>query len=580
MGQISDNRILLTAADATTGFVDLAGTSSGNVDSPPEVFIEGTVSVGESIGSSLNGLLYDLGTPTDVSGNVFYFWINCAVVGILDTKENGGFTLRFCGGTVTDWFEVYAGGSNFWPKAVQGGWVQFAVDIDYARELAVATSPATDGGTNGTPPATSAIQYVGWSGITGGTMPRMIDNLWIDALWRLPPDTPGIIVSGDNGGSPYTWDDVLDAADYTDPAKAWGTAKELDGIIFLNTPVQFGNSGSPNFAAHDFEDANRVITFESQEFIVDGFYGITVVGDPTASTQRLVAGVNGSAGQGWTILAAPDGPRWFFTATDANINDLGLYGCSFTHTTVVDIDKTEVSMFDSLLIDGQRLNHSRIASPRSGADFRRNAIISADPIYGEGSPAAIESPANIAYCHTADPDRIIDCTWNFFTGHAIKLLDVGTFQFIGNVFNVEWAEVPSSPDANQTLDAGILNDVGDLTLQISGGGNSPTVFDAQSPGTEIQNNISVTITDIQPGTEVRVYPVESPINTTEIGGIEATGSPSEFTFSGAAGLVVDIVVLHIDYVLPPDNRIRNYSIPDSDTSFPISQIIDRNYLNP
>jgi hypothetical protein len=577
MGQISDNRILLTAADSATGFVDLAGSAAGNVDSPPEVFIEGTVSVGESIGSSLNGLLYDLGTPTDVSGNVFYFWINCAVVGILDTKELGGFTLRFCGGTISDWFEVYAGGSNFWPKAVQGGWVQFAVDIDYARELAVATSPATDGGVNGSPPATSAIQYVGWSGITNGTMPRMIDNLWIDALYRLPPATPGIIVSGDNGGSPYNWDDVLDAADYTDPSKAWGTAKELDGIIFLNTPIQFGNAGSPNFAAHDFEDSNRVITFESQEFVVDGFYGMTVVGDSTSSTQRLVAGVNGSAGQGWTILAAPDGPRWFFEATDSNIDDLGLYGCSFTHTTVVDIDNSFVSMFDSLLIDGQRLWHSRLTSPYGGADFRRNAIINADPIAFDESPV-IGSPENVAYMWSADLERIVGSSFGFFSGHAIKALVADTFPFVGNTFDSAW-NANGSPDGQQTLDAAILNDVGHVILDVSGGGDSPTSFDTNSPGTTVNNNINVTLTDIQPGTEIRVYPVESPANLTEIAGIESTGSPAEFSFSGAAGLVVRVVVFHLDYVLPPANEFT-LEIPTADTSFPISQIIDRNYLNP
>lgn len=578
MGQISDGRILLN--DAETGYSDLAGAGgAGTADT--DVFIENSQSFGIITSTTRLGLLHDAGTPQDWSDNVFYFWVNCGVVPLLDTQTLGGFTIRFCGATVTDWFEVYVGGSDFWPKAVQGGWVMFVVDIELARDIAtgvVGGSPIR-GGTNGTPPATTAIQYAGFSAITAAVMPKHVDNTWLDAMWRLPKGSPGVLVSGDNGGTPYTWEDVIDASDYADPAKAWGTVKSLDGVIFLNTPIQFGNAGSPNFAAHDFEDSNKVLAFEEQEFVSDGFYGMTAVGDATASTQRLVAGVNGSAGQGWTVLASPIAPRWFFDATDANIDNVGLYGCSFTHTTVIDIDNSFVDMFDSLLIDGQRLNHSRIASPRSGADFQRNAIITADPIYGEGSPAAIESPANIAYCHTADPNKLIDNAWTYFSGHAIRLLEAGTFSFVGNAFDSLWLN-GGSPDGNQTLEAGILNDIGDVTLSISGGGTTPTVFDAQSPGTEIQNNISVTITGIQPGTEVRVYPVESPLNITEIAGVENTGSPSEFTFSGAAGLVVDIVVLNIDYVLPPDNRIRNFEIPSSDTSFPISQILDRNYFNP
>jgi hypothetical protein len=43
---------------------------------------------------------------------------------------------------------------------------------------------------------------------------------------------------------------------------------------------------------------------------------------------------------------------------------------------------------------------------------------------------------------------------------------------------------------------------------------------------------------------------------------------------------VDIVVLNQDYVLPPANRIRDFVVPTTDTSFPVSQIIDRNYRNP
>jgi hypothetical protein len=120
---------------------------------------------------------------------------------------------------------------------------------------------------------------------------------------------------------------------------------------------------------------------------------------------------------------------------------------------------------------------------------------------------------------------------------------------------------------------------GDLTLNVSDAA-TPTMHNPVSPeNVTINNNVSVTLTNIQPGTEIRVYPVESPINTTEIDGIEAVGSPTEFTFSASAGLLVRIVVFHIDFVLPPANEF-DLIIPDESTSFPISQIIDRNYFNP
>lgn len=91
--------------------------------------------------------------------------------------------------------------------------------------------------------------------------------------------------------------------------------------------------------------------------------------------------------------------------------------------------------------------------------------------------------------------------------------------------------------------------------------------------------VNVTITNIQPGTEIRVYPIGSPWPTTQIAGIESTGSPSTFTFSAEAGLAVRIVVHNVQYVLPPANEF-DFIVPSSDTSFPVSQIFDRNYNNP
>lgn len=360
----------------------------------------------------------------------------------------------------------------------------------------------------------------------------------------------------------------MDAGDNADPTKAWGVISAADGVIKLNTPIQFGAAGSPN-VDHDFEDTLKVVAWESQ-IVPDGFYGLSFVGDGT-NTQRFVMGVNGSAGQGLTMTAAADGPRWFLDATDANIDNVGLYGCSFTHTTVIDIDHPFVDVYDSLLIDGQRLWHSRVSSPRSGADFRRNNIIAAAPVLYDESPI-IGSPANLAYMWSADLAKIIDNVFIFSSDHAIKILEAIDAGFVGNTF--------SGYGSDATLNAALFNEVGTLDLSISGGGGTPTVFDAVSPGVKVLNNISVTITDIRPGTEVRVYPVESPVQTTEIAGIENTGSPSEFTFSGSAGLLVDIVILNVDYVLPPDNRIRNFTIPTTDSSFPISQLFDRNFSNP
>lgn len=164
-------------------------------------------------------------------------------------------------------------------------------------------------------------------------------------------------------------------------------------------------------------------------------------------------------------------------------------------------------------------------------------------------------------------------------GHAIEITEPGTYAFSGITF--------SGYGVAAANDAAVYNNSGGLVTINVTSGDTPTVRNNVTTSPEattvVNNNVSTTITNIQPLTEVRVYLAEdfnSPIDTTQIAGIEDTGSPSEFQFSAAAGTVVDIVVFNVEWILPPNNRIKNYTVPTTDTSFPISQIIDRNFSNP
>lgn len=190
-----------------------------------------------------------------------------------------------------------------------------------------------------------------------------------------------------------------------------------------------------------------------------------------------------------------------------------------------------------------------------------------------------------ALVESDDPEKISNSVFNFLAdasneGHAILITVPGTYEFVGNTFPGAWG-------ADDSDTAMILNDSGGLvTLNISGGGDTPTVKNApNSPEntTVINNNVNVTITNLQVNTEVRVYLAEdfnSPIDTNQIAGIEDVASPTEFSFSTAAGTIVDIVIHNINYVLPPNNRIKNFTVPTTDTSFPVTQLLDVNFNNP
>lgn len=793
---IRDNRILIDAADAVTNFIDDGGGTMSLAAGTSN--IEGSGAIEQQVSAARAGTFYDAGVNQDWSDNVFYIWWNVTTANLLASIGALGVTMRFASGATpnANYFEVAIAGSDVY----SGGYTMSVVDIERARELALSSPTNNNAATGGTPPATSAIQYVGIMWDIGGMIPGTDPNCFLDALWRLPVGQPGIIVSGENTGAspnpkPWNWDDIVDAGDIADTAKAWGTIEKADGVIKLNTPIQFGASGSPN-TDHDFEDTLAVVAWKS-ELVEDSFYGMSFVGDGV-NTQRWQMGVSGSAGQGLTMLAATDGPRWFIDASDANLDAVNFLGCSLSHSSYIDIDSRAVTMTDSLLIDGQRVWHSRTASPRSGADFERNNIIAAAPSgydrLGLESPpgdSVVSPESDVSYIHTSDPNYIVDCVFIFSEGHAIQIKEVNSYDFIGNTFTGYGADdtresaihaprvtssiliddagygvIPSpnnqlpfdemlkdgdgefrggiiqgasaigsiasmnlrlsrnktfgavSPQADVSVrlyrpvvgtpgaggayiaggidshfaesqkksytlinDTGIyinntfgllfspqvpipttspdwiawlfycesrvspsLLDVGINAYRVTFRGRIPDVKQspeqrdhpgnmlyadrtAQSPeiqalgfgfispepynsrlefrvfsgttsltlnvtdgdtptidGTAtINNNVSVTLTNIQPGTEVRVYPAQdfnSPQDLTEIAGIEDTGSPTEFTFTASAGQLVDIVVLNQDYVLPPANRIRNFEVPATSTSFPISQIIDRNFSNP
>ena len=232
--------LLYSRVIAWTPVDDLAGSPNGTLDN--EIFYQGTGSIGDYCGTSRSGMLYDAGSvQTAWANSHFYILVNCGIVGLLDTKANGGLTVRFCGNTVSDWFEFEIAGSDAWPTAFEGGWVQFVVDIE-----------ATPSATNGTPPATNACRYVGISYVTASTMPRMADNIWLDEIAYLPDGTAGILVEGRNGGSTdWAWDDIVAEMD---TLKAATCSRGPGGSITLRTSVEFGANDA---TTHQFSDTNQ-----------------------------------------------------------------------------------------------------------------------------------------------------------------------------------------------------------------------------------------------------------------------------------------------------------------------------------
>ena len=167
-------------------------------------------------------------------------------------------------------------------------------------------------------------------------------------------------------------------------------------------------------------------------------------------------------------------------------------------------------------------------------------------------------------------------------GHAVEVLATGSWsgiKFVG------YGGTPGSNPVAGTgaADAAVFNDTGGaITITIVAGGDSPSIRNGAGATTTVVAAVEVTLTGMKDNTEVRVY--DQSAIPVELAGIEnvtaGTVDDRSFSFSLSATTVVDIAVFNTEWILPPNNRIENYTIPAADASLPISQVFDRNYENP
>jgi hypothetical protein len=547
--QILDSRILIDSSDSTTGWIDLGG---GTPTSDTEVFIQGVASNGlNSLSNTLDGVVYNAGSAQDWSNNIFYIWINSTIVPFLNLKASGGFRIRFAGagGQDTDYFEVYVGGKDSWPPAINGGWVQFVVDIEEA-----AANPSNTGGT---PPATTAIQYVGWAGITDGTMPRMVTNVWIDAIWRLPKGNAGIIIEGQNGGTtPWTSEDI-----FTELGTSPGTfLPSAGGAYKINTPVQFGQTASVNTV---FEDTNKVWLWDDQEYLADDFYSLIMTGSSGGSTEVRI-GITGSAvdnrtgAQGFVIAAnqTASAARWNIDADDPNVDLTGLYGSLFIHGQDFQFDSDGVEVIGNTLLD------CTAATGSNGSDFIRNTIVAANTADGPPAFMQVTSITDIKFS-----------TFNFSDGHAVQLVSPLTAsQFSkGNIF--------TGYGANDTTDAAVisLQPGNPITASITDGGSVFSV--SRSVDLKAAASFTYTVTDAVSGSEIRLVSTSGEF-LPGTSGIESNPPDTDFVYAYEypgydQDFFVVVHALDYEYYIKQDEVLSN-----ANQSLAVTQVFDRNYDNP
>lgn len=533
--QITDNRTSLTTNDTTANIVDATGAATGNQNT--ETYIQGNASTSGKASSATIAMLYDASSAQNWSNNTFYIWWNCTTAGKLNTKSSGGVRMRFCGAVVTDFFEVYIDGSDTY----SGGFKMTVIDIERAS-----SNPSNTGGT---PPATSAIRYVGIIYDVTSMISGNVDNCFLDAMWRLPASTPGIIVEGQNGGSsPWTWQDIVNAADVGDTTKAWGTAFNRDGVIFINTPIRFGANDS---TTHNFSDSNAKVQWENQLVALTGFYNLEIIGGSGSQSFQLGtktgSGDDATGALGGSIGAAGAGSRWSFDASDSNVDACYLYGVIMDHAESFQIDNSNVEIISSAFIDCT-------SALVSNSLFLRNKVVNANTADGE------------SFLTTDDLGDVRFSEFQFSDGHAILLTTprVATQTSKGNKF--------TNYGADDTSDSTVLNSTGgQVDINVTNSGDSPTVNPTSS--TSVSNPITHTVTGLNSGSQViwirQSDEVELENKT------ESSGSAS-YAYNYAGDVDVWVQILSIS----KKERLIDVTLGNTDQTLPAGQEDDPFYSNP
>jgi len=550
--QVTDNRTNISTGESATGWEDIGGTALA-VDT--EITYDTyTGSIGQYATTTRDATMYNNGgIGLFTSGDHGYLLVNCGVVSLLDTKLLGGLTVRVTGATITDWAEFELFGSDDYPTAFAGGWIQIVVDID--ELLANPTN------TNGTPPTVGNIQRFGVTFITATVMPRMTDNIWTGGFKRLPSNTAAIIIEGRDSGT----------TDWNLSSVAAVAAVKLSAVLLTGAggsfvcrgPIQFGINDT---TTHAFLETNKTLLFDSQEVMLDGFYNLSALGN-SGGTTNVTFGIKSGTGndatgaQGGLIQAESTFARFNMDFNDPDIDGANFYGVTFNHGDVFNLDDVAVDVASSLYIDVT-------SALVSGSKQVRVSAVAPNTADG------------VAFMKTDDMANIAYSLFTHSDGHAIELTAATPVSQanVGNQFSGYTNTIDST-------DAAILNSAaGALEISSSAGSDLETSSYRNTGGGSvvITNDISITFELLQDDTEVRVYEAGT---STEIFGIEVAnivsgkdGTRFQATWSSSAGNSVDYVIHHWSGSAPfyQTVRVNGFTVPSSDTTIDINQLINRN----
>lgn len=384
--------------------------------------------------------------------------------------------------------------------------------------------------TSTTPADLAHIDRVAFGYRRNNTSATLARTLRLKNLYLWPKSNPLTLVGGSaaSRASALALANLMNAAGFGDLASRQG-----GGQVVMKFPFQLGDGTT---ATHIYSEPGAAIEFArpSPEFrVADDELAFTIKSSASDDVE-VGAGVVGSVQRHRMQLHASSSPSASYD-------------------------------FGGLVITGVEFYNDTTGVVVNGVTF---AFVRAISLLGGGLANCVikESVSNPAVT-TSDPSKIAGCTFiSGGSGHAIEITTPGTYTFTGNTF--------SGYGADGTLDAAIYNNSGGaVTLNITGGGDTPTVYNGSGATTNIVSGATLTLTGLQPGSDIVILEAGTTTERVNVDAHAGTSYGYAYTVNGS----VDIALFKVGFV---PTFVRGFTLDGVNASIPIVQRPDPAYSNP
>lgn len=290
-----------------------------------------------------------------------------------------------------------------------------------------------------------------------------------------------VTVAGGTSASPVNAQGLFDVGRY---CRIPLIAKSGASGLLAYVPIQIGGGDAVNFqidaGALQFPRISSLADREINYHGANNAIGISYSGKSGDVIKHTNSVVTSPSPYYWEInSAATSAATWDFTG-------LLIVGANVTLRNVMTFDSMGFTSCPTLIFTDCTVTSGNIKNVPSGNDTlttNSSTVISSSTINVTGVASGNR------WCSVASPVIFANniFTGSASTGHAIRITTPGTYALVGNAF--------TSFGADGTNSAAIFNDSGGLvTLNISGGGNTPTIRNGTGASTTVNNNVTITIT--------------------------------------------------------------------------------------